>query len=116
MSVPSFDPSTVFMSKQEAVASIAEKNVVDKKPFKVARSSSDRYMVVCKTEGCCYKVNVMKRGDGLFHVSSFHEHTCDNIFAKLTTNRVLQRQRSCLQTTHPSDQEDCKIHSVLITA
>ena len=53
-------------------------------------------MVVCKTEDCCYKVNVRKRGDGLFHVSSYHDHTCDNIFAKVTTNWVRKKAKELL--------------------
>ena len=96
MSVPVFDPSTIFVSKQEAVASIAEKNIVDKKPYKVVRSSNDRYMVTCKTDECCYKVNIRKRADGLFHVSSYHEHTCTNIFAKLATNWVRSKAKALI--------------------
>ena len=116
MAVPVFDPSAIFMSMQEAVASVAEKNVVDKKPFKVTRRSIDRYTVVSKTEGCCYKVNVRKRGDGLFHVSSFHEHTCTNIFAKLTTNWVGSKAKALLANNSSIRPKGCKIHSVLNTA
>ena len=109
MSVPVFDPSTIFMSKQEAVASIAEKNVADKKPYKVVRSSNDRYMVTCKTDECCYKVNIRKRADGLFHGSSYHEHTCTNIFAKLTTNWVRSKAKALIvnnATIKPKELQD----------
>ena len=112
MSIPAFDTSTVFMLKQEAVVWIEDKNVVDKKPFIFLRSSNDRFMVVCTTEGCCYKINVRKREDDLFHVSSYHEHTCTNIFAKLTTNWVRTKAKELLANNSSVRLRNFKIRSV----
>ena len=90
------DITTTFSSKQEAIASIMEKNIAEKKPNKVLRSCQDRYVVGCSEEECLFRVNVRRRADGLFHVSSFHEHTCSQLFPKVKTSWVKERAKETI--------------------
>ena len=90
------DITTTFSSKREAIASIIEKNVKEKKPHKVMGSCRDRYTVGCSDEECLFRVNVRKREDGLFHVSSFHEHTCSKLFPKVKTSWVKEKAKEAI--------------------
>ena len=53
----------VFNTKEEAVMFFTEKNVRDKKPQRVTRSSKDRFSAACKVDWCQYKVSVRKQFD-----------------------------------------------------
>ena len=90
------DITSTFSSKQEAIASIMEKNIAEKKPHKVLRSCQDRYTVGCSEKECLFRVNVRRRKDGLFHVSSFHEHTCSKLFPKVKTSWVKEKAKEAI--------------------
>ena len=81
---------------EDAVAAILEKNIEEKKPHKVVKSATDRYAVCCKDAGCLSNVCVRKRGDGLFHVSSFHVHTCECLFPEVKTDWIRARAKEQL--------------------
>ena len=96
MTVMNLDITTTFSSKREAIASIMDKNVKEKKPHRVLRSCRDRYTVGCSDEECLFRVNVRRREDGLFHVSSFHKHTCSKLFPKVKTNWVKEKANEAI--------------------
>ena len=81
---------------EDAVAAILEKNIDQKRPHKVVKSATDRYAVCCKDAGCLSNVCVRKRGDGLFHVSSFHVHTCECLFPEVKTDWIRARAKEQL--------------------
>ena len=88
-----------FFSKEEAVAAILERNIKEKKPHKVVKSARDRYAVCCKETGCLYKVCVRKRGDGLFHLSTFHVHAFNRLFPEVKTKLIRARAKEQLVAT-----------------
>ena len=96
MSGPPFETTTTFSSKKEAVTFILDKIVAEKKPHKVLRSCKERYTVGCREEGCLFRINVRKRTDGLFHISSFHEHTCTKLFPIVKTNWVRTKAKEMI--------------------
>ena len=69
-------PTLRFGSKREAKLYVAEKSVAEKKPFRVVRSDSERFEVVCPEKGCLFKLNIRVQKDVHFHVTrSSHPHT-----------------------------------------
>ena len=95
MSLPSFE-TTTFSSKKEAVSFVLDKVVADKKPHKVIRSCQERYTVGCREEDCLFRISVRKRTDGLFHIASFHEHTCTKLFPTVKTNWVRTKAKEMI--------------------
>ena len=88
-----------FFSKEEAVATICERNIKEKKPHTVVKSARDRYAVCCKETGCLYKVCVRKRGDGLFHLSTFHVHAFNCLLPEVKTKLIRARAKEQLVAT-----------------
>ena len=76
-----------------------EKNVCDKKPYRVTRSTKDRFSAACKVEGCEFNVSVRKRLDGLFHVVSFHKHACEALFPTIKASWVKKMAKDALAGT-----------------
>ena len=76
-----------------------EKNIQDKKPHKVTRSTKDRFSASCKVDGCQYNLSVRRRLDGLFHVVSFHKHTCDSLFPTIKASWVKKMAKDTLAGT-----------------
>ena len=89
----------LFNTKEEAVMFFCEKNIQDKKPHKVTRSTKDRFSASCKVDGCQYNVSVRRRLDGLFHVVSFHKHTCDSLFPTIKASWVKKMAKDTLAGT-----------------
>ena len=89
----------LFNTKEEAVMFFCEKNIQDKKPHKVTRSTKDRFSASCKVDGCQYNVSVRRRLDGLFHVVSFHKHTCDSLFPTIKASWVKKLAKDTLAGT-----------------
>ena len=90
------DMSIEFATKDDAVAMLLEKNVVDKKPHKVVRSTKDRYEIVCRVEGCKYRASVRRRKDNRFHVAGYHRHTCRGLFPTIRTVWVKTKAKGLL--------------------
>ena len=79
------DMSIEFATKEDAIAMHLEKNVVDKKPHKVVRSTKDRYEIVCRVEGCKCRASVRRRKDNRFHIGEYHGNTCRGLFPTIRT-------------------------------
>ena len=79
------DMSIEFATKDDAIVILLEKNVVDKKPHKVVRSTKDRYEIVCCVEGCKYRASVRRRKDNRFHIGEYHGNTCRGLFPTIRT-------------------------------
>ena len=89
----------VFNTKDDAMSFFLEKNVAEKKPHKVTRSTKDRFSVACRIGGCLYNVSVRKRLDQRFHVVAFHEHTCTGLFPSIRSCWVKQQAKRVLADT-----------------
>ena len=77
---------------------IRERNSRDKMPRRVELRSRTGFCG-CKVDGCQYRVGVRKRLDGMFHVVSFHKHTCDCLLPTIKASWVKRLAKEALAGT-----------------
>ena len=87
------DPTTTsFNTKRDAKLYVAEKSVREKKPFKLFRSDSERFEVVCPVDGCAFRLNIRAQKDNHFHITKMnHAHTCCSFTPTITRAWVFSK-------------------------
>ena len=94
-----------FNSNDEAVMFFCEKNVCGRKSHRVIRSTKDRFSAAFKVDECQFSVSVRKRIDGLFHVVSFHKHTCDGLLPTIKASWVKKLAKHVCRNANNRDKE-----------
>ena len=83
----------MFDTKTDVQLHVCFKSVKEKKPFKVVRSDSERYVVCCPVGTCHFAMNFYKRMDGRFHLTRDVRHACNSLIPSL--KRMWVRNIAC---------------------
>ena len=68
---------SVFASKRDARLFICEKSIINKKPFTIDKSDTDRLLVKCPKQQCPFKMIFRGTNEGVFHLVEEQQHECD---------------------------------------
>ena len=87
----------VFHSKKQLKAFVCAKSVADKKPFRVLKSDSIKYVVVCTVEGCKFHMSLAKNVDDIFHLVHAEKHDCDSVLPTIKRSWVSEQAAALLE-------------------